>query len=208
MHGAHPARRSRAAGGSTHVRVALAAAAMTLAAAPAAHAQVPVPAPTGVVVANLPALPAAPRDCAAATALPAAVAPAGLRTALLCAINVERARHGLPALAANPSAEAAASSHARDMVRRRYFSHRRAGGPSLGRRLRLAGWRGRSAGEAIAYGCGTSSTPVATLRMWMNSPPHRAILLGSWSSAGVGVARKAPVSRCGGGATWVLDAVR
>jgi uncharacterized protein YkwD len=207
MHGAHPARRSRAAGGCTHVRTALVATAITLAAAPAAHAQVPVPDPTGLVAANLPALPSKPGDCAAATALPAAVAPAGLRAALLCAINVERASHGLPALAANPSVEAAASGHARDMVRRRYFSHRRAGGPSLGRRLRLAGWRGHAAGEAIAYGCGSLSTPVETLRAWMNSPPHRAILLGSWSAAGVGVSRRAPVN-CRGGATWVLDAVR
>jgi uncharacterized protein YkwD len=207
MHGAHPARRSRAAGGTTHLHAALVVTAISLAAAPAAHAQVTVPDPTGLVAAGLPALPSAPQDCAAATAQPAAVAPAGLRAALLCAINVERASHGLPALAANPNVEAAASGHARDMVRRRYFAHKRAGGPSLGRRLRRAGWRGRAAGEAIAYGCGSSSTPLETLRMWMDSPPHRAILLGTWNAAGVGVSRRAPVS-CGGGATWVLDTVR
>ena len=103
--------------------------------------------------------------------------------------------------------QAAASAHARDMVRRRYFAHQRAGGPRLLRRLQRAGWRGRAAGEAIAYGCGSSATPLATLRMWLNSPPHRAILLGrGWSAAGVGMNRGAPVTRCGGGATWVLDA--
>ena len=43
--------------------------------------------------------------------------------------------------------------------------------------------------------------------MWLNSPPHRAILLGrGWSAAGVGMSRRAPVTRCGGGGTWVLDA--
>jgi uncharacterized protein YkwD len=93
------------------------------------------------------------------------------------------------------------------MVRRRYFAHQRAGGPSLSRRLKRAGWRGRAAGEAIAYGCGTSATPLATLRMWLNSPPHRAILLGGgWSAAGVGMSRRAPVTSCSGGGTWVLDA--
>ena len=125
----------------------------------------------------------------------------------MCAINVERARHGLPALPADPRVEAAASAHARDMVRRRYFAHQRAGGPGLSTRLRRAGWRGRAAGEAIAYGCGAYATPLATLRMWLNSPPHRAILLGrGWSAAGVGMSRRAPVTRCGGGGTWVLDA--
>jgi uncharacterized protein YkwD len=197
MHGAHAGRRTRAAGG-----FALAAA-LALVTAPAAVAQVSVPDPT----AALPALPATPRGCDGATARPGSVAPAALSAALLCAINVERAKHGLPALPADPHVQGAASAHARDMVRRRYFAHQRAGGPSLSRRLKRAGWCGRAAGEAIAYGCGTSATPLATLRMWLNSPPHRAILLGGgWSAAGVGMSSRAPVTRCRGGGTWVLDA--
>ncbi len=198
MHGAHAGRRTRAAGGVTL------AAALALAAAPAAVAQVSLPQPAA---AALPALPATPRGCDGATARPGTAAPAALSAALLCAINVERATHGLPALPADPRVQAAASAHARDMVRRGYFAHRRAGGPSLSRRLKRAGWRGRAAGEAIAYGCGSSATPLATLRMWLDSPPHRAILLGrGWSAAGVGVNRGAPVSGCPGGGTWVLDA--
>jgi uncharacterized protein YkwD len=197
MHGAQAGRRTRAAGGVTL------AAALALAAAPAAWAQVSLADAT----AALPALPATPRGCDGATARPATAAPAALNAALLCAINVERAKHGLRELPADPRVATAASRHARDMVRRRYFAHKRAGGPSLSRRLKRAGWRGRAAGEAIAYGCGTSATPLATLRMWLNSPPHRAILLGSgWRAAGVGVSRRAPVTRCGGGGTWVLDA--
>jgi uncharacterized protein YkwD len=197
MHGAHAGRRTRAAGGVTL------AAAIALAAAPAALAQVSLPEPT----AALRALPATPRGCDAATASPSTAAPAALSAALLCAINVERAKHGLPALPADPRVQVAASGHALDMVRRRYFTHQRAGGPSLSRRLKRAGWRGGAAGEAIAYGCGTSATPLATLRMWLDSPPHRAILLGSgWSAAGIGMSRQAPVTRCRGGGTWVLDA--
>jgi uncharacterized protein YkwD len=189
MHGANAGRRTRAAGAITF------AVALALAAAPAAPAQVTAP------------LPATPRGCDGATAQPGTAAPAALSAALLCAINVERARHGLPALPADPRVQTAASKHARDMVRRRYFAHQRAGGPSLSGRLKRAGWSGRSAGEAIAYGCGTSATPLATLRMWLNSPPHRAILLDrGWSAAGVGVSNRAPVTRCRGGGTWVLDA--
>jgi uncharacterized protein YkwD len=193
MYGARAGRRTRAAGGIT-LAVALA-----LAAAPAALAQVSVPGLTA-------ALPATPGGCDGVTTRPGTAAPATLSAALLCAINVERAKHGLPALPADPRVATAASRHARDMVRRRYFAHKRAGGPSLSRRLKRAGWSGRSAGEAIAYGCGTASTPLATLRMWLNSPPHRAILLGNgWSAAGVGMSRRAPVTSCSGGGTWVLD---
>jgi uncharacterized protein YkwD len=205
MHGAHAGRRTRAAGGVTL------AAALALAMAPAASAQVAVPDPTTALpsVSALPTLPATPGGCTGATARASAAAPAALRASLLCAINVERAKRGLPALPADPRIEAAASAHARDMVRRRYFAHQRAGGPGLSRRLRRAGWRGSAAGEAIAYGCGALATPLATLRMWLNSPPHRAILLDrGWSSAGVGVSRRAPVARCRGGGTWVLDAGR
>jgi uncharacterized protein YkwD len=44
------------------------------------------------------------------------------------------------------------------------------------------------------------------VRSWLNSPPHRAILLSTrMSHMGVGVARRAPVS-CRGGKTFVLDA--
>src|SRR4051794_41367740 len=103
MHGTRPGRRTRAAGGSTHLRIAIALAAVALAGAPAAHAQVTVPGPTGVVG----ALPAAPQDCAGANG---GLAPAALRAAMLCAINVERARHGLRALPADPRVETAATA--------------------------------------------------------------------------------------------------
>jgi uncharacterized protein YkwD len=92
------------------------------------------------------------------------------------------------------------------MVRRHYFAHQRIGGPSLSARLRSAGWHGRASGEALAWGCGTLANAAATVRAWLNSPPHRAILLsGTYRRAGIGIAARAPVS-CGPGATWVLDA--
>ena len=57
-------------------------------------------------------------------------------------------------------------------------------------------------GEVIAWGCGTLSSPRATLNRWLNSPPHRAILLGNARRAGVGVKR---TGGCGGRAYWVMD---
>jgi uncharacterized protein YkwD len=132
---------------------------------------------------------------------------AARRAAVRCLVNAARARAGLAGFRNSRALRRAAARHARDMARGRYFAHQRAGGPSVRRRVRTAGWRRRSVGEAIAYGCGASARPVAIVRMWLASPPHAAILLSrELSHVGVGVARRPPVSCGGRGATYVLDA--
>jgi uncharacterized protein YkwD len=131
-----------------------------------------------------------------------------LRSALMCLVNRERAARGVRPLRRDHRLRRAADRHARDMARRRYFAHQRSGGPDLGARLKRAGWRGKAAGETIAYGCGRVSTPRAAVRGWMNSPGHASILLSNgYGRGGPAVAKPAPV-RCGGGATWVLDVGR
>jgi uncharacterized protein YkwD len=130
------------------------------------------------------------------------------QAAIRCLVNHARTGSGLRAFRASDALARAARRQARDMARRRYFAHQRPGGRSLKGRARHAGWRGSaSLGEAIAYGCGSSATPVSIVQSWLASPTHRAILLsGGFSRLGVGVAGRAPVS-CGG-ATYVLDAGR
>jgi uncharacterized protein YkwD len=146
------------------------------------------------------------RRCAHARTAPARLSRATARRALLCAINRARAAHGLAGFAGEHHLRSAARRQAADMVRHHYFGHQRAGGPSLSERLRAAGWTGRAAGEAIAWGCGSSGSAAATVRAWLHSPPHRAIVLsGAYRGAGIGVAARAPAS-CSPGATWVLDA--
>ena len=81
-----------------------------------------------------------------------------------------------------------------DMGRRNYFAHVSPTGKSPLSRARAAGWRG-GVGEVIAWGCGTLASPRATLRAWLNSPPHRAIVLGGGRAAGVGVKRLARLRR-------------
>jgi uncharacterized protein YkwD len=136
---------------------------------------------------------AAAASCAGAAAQAAGASPGKLRAALLCLVNRKREAGGLRALK-------------RDMVRNHYFAHQRPGGPDLTERLRRAGWHGHAWGETIAYGCDSMSTPRATLRMWMHSPPHRAILLsGAYRNGGLGVTDSAP---CGRGSIWVLDVGR
>jgi uncharacterized protein YkwD len=120
---------------------------------------------------------------------------------MLCLINRERARHGRAALGADGRLARAASRHAADMARRGYFSHVSPGGSSPLRRARAAGWHG-GVGEAIAWGCGVRGTPRSTIRAWMASPPHRAIMLSPARAAGIGFRR---AGGCGGRAYWVAD---
>ncbi len=126
---------------------------------------------------------------------------ATLRRAMLCLVNRTRIAAGLQPFRGERHLARAASRHAADMGRRHYFAHVSPSGKGPMSRARSAGWRG-GVGEVIAWGCGTLSTPAATLRAWLNSPPHRAILLGNAHRAGVGVKR---FSGCGGRAYWVID---
>jgi uncharacterized protein YkwD len=146
----------------------------------------------------------AARACTGAGARISKASPRKLRSALLCLVNRKRAANGLKALRLDRKLQRAAGRHARDMVRHDYFAHQREGGPDLTARLDRAGWRGTAWGETLAYGCGSASSPKATLRMWMNSPPHREVLLsGTYRRGGLGLGAEAP---CGdGGAIWVLD---
>jgi uncharacterized protein YkwD len=128
------------------------------------------------------------------------------RFAIGCLVNKARTSHGLRGFAWDRSLARAAARHARDMSRRGYFAHQRARGPSLGRRVRAAGFRGRNVGEAIAYGCGSLATPASIVGAWLASPGHRAILMSGRSRVGIGVAGRAPVPCSGRGTTYVLDA--
>jgi uncharacterized protein YkwD len=147
------------------------------------------------------------RSCAGAKAQISDASPGKLRSALLCVINRKRSAEGLRALKLDRKLQRAAGRHARDMVRHDYFAHQRPGGPDLTTRLDRVGWHGTRWGETIAYGCGSSSSPKATLRAWLNSPPHREIILsGTYKRGGLGVGAEAP---CGSdGAIWVLDVGR
>jgi uncharacterized protein YkwD len=161
-----------------------------------------------------PALPATPSislplGVAASQPCPGAHRRSGKRVrriAVGCLVNKARTRAGLRGFRWSRSLARAATRHARDMARRGYFAHQRAGGPSLGRRARTAGYRGRDVGEAIAYGCGSLSTPASIVRAWLNSPSHRAILLSGRRRVGVGIAARPPVPCGARGATYVLDA--
>jgi uncharacterized protein YkwD len=126
---------------------------------------------------------------------------AGVRAAVLAAVNGERAAAGLPALAADPRLDEAAQSHAVDMLQRRYYDHTAPDGRGLARRVEDAGYRYRWAAENIAKGV---FDPAEVVRRWMLSSGHRSNILDPHPvHAGIGVVR----GEEGGEVTalWVLD---
>jgi uncharacterized protein YkwD len=124
-----------------------------------------------------------------------------LRRAMLCLVNATRASAGRSPFRGERHLARAASRHASDMARRNYFAHVSPSGKSPLARARAAGWRG-GVGEVIAWGCNVQASPRAILTAWLNSPPHRAIVLGGGRAAGIGVKK---LGGCGGRAYWVMD---
>jgi uncharacterized protein YkwD len=162
-----------------------------------------------VLAVMLTAAPNAMAACASASATPATVAKRIVVRATLCTLNAERARHGLPRLRLNKKLSVAARRHARDMVRRKYFSHDTLGGGSFVDRIRRAGYlKGAntwSVGENLAWGSHDRSAPRAITEMWMNSPGHRAnILSASFREIGIGLAIGAPAPS-GPAATYATE---
>jgi uncharacterized protein YkwD len=103
---------------------------------------------------------------------------------LLSAINRARAVHGAPPLQVGARLQAAARAHSRAMARTGSFTH-----GNWYFRLRRHGVRARTLGETIAWGVGTEGSAVSLVRMWLESPPHRATLLRrGFRRIGVGIA--------------------
>jgi uncharacterized protein YkwD len=127
----------------------------------------------------------------------AAVAPAvagtraDFQTEVLHLINAERAAHGLRAVHLNSALSRAALGHARDMMRRDYFSHTSPDGATCATRAQragygLTGYRCWRISEVLAWGMSSRGTPAEVVDGWLHSSMHRAIILGrDWRDAGV-----------------------
>lgn len=100
--------------------------------------------------------------------------------------NQERADNGLPGLSLNGDLVESARAHSADMATQDYFDHTGLDGSSPGDRIAATGYEASSWGENIAAGYGT---PQAVVEGWMNSPGHRANILGdNYCDIGVGYA--------------------
>jgi serine protease len=100
----------------------------------------------------------------------------------LARFNAERANAGLPAVVMNEALCRAAAAHAQEMATRGVLTHTGADGSNPGDRISRTGYRWRTWGEIVGQG---QRTPAAVVQAWMDSPGHRAIILGNFREVGV-----------------------
>jgi uncharacterized protein YkwD len=118
-------------------------------------------------------------DVRSLTAPSASVSEAQTTTDL---VNVERTQRGLRPLTWSDPVGQAAYNHSADMARMRRMQHDGSDGSDAGDRLLAAGFNWSSWGETVGAGQPTAADIVDA---WMNSPPHKAILLGTFTKVGV-----------------------
>lgn len=134
--------------------------------------------------------PVVTRDAPARTAKTTAKAPPSPLSAdermLVELTNRERAEAGLPPLRPESRLATAAREHSANMARQQKMDHVLDDkGPT--ERVRDAGYDGFGWGENIAFG---QQTPAQAIEVWMNSPGHRANILGEqYTHIGVGIVR-------------------
>jgi uncharacterized protein YkwD len=167
----------------------------------------------GVAAASLlllAATPALASACPHGDDVATALSPADRRAALLCVIAAERGARGLPAVRESAQLTLAAQRHADDMVARSFFAHVTPGGTTLAERVLVTGYTRNhdrwELGEAIAWAQEPLDTAAQLVRAWLNSPPHRAILLdATFRDVGIGLTSGLTDGSGGAGATAVLD---
>ncbi len=89
-------------------------------------------------------------------------------------VNAIRARKGLPALRPDDKLTRAAETHARDMIRKSFFSHTGSDGSTIGNRARTHGYGPCVIAENIAKGHPRLDQVLAA---WMGSRGHRRNIL-------------------------------
>ena len=135
---------------------------------------------------------------AACLLVPVSSAGASTQSAVVQRVNQVRAQHGLAPFHMNSALSRAAGAHSAAMLAGGGLSH-----GSLQSRLRRY-LSAATYGEAIAWMPGRLGTAASVVSAWLNSPPHRAILLSpQFHRIGVGAAH----GRMGGqrGTAFTLD---
>jgi uncharacterized protein YkwD len=137
--------------------------------------------------------------CAGAHSQPNGRNAALIDSATLCLINEQRAAHGLHALHANATLASVASGQAGDMVRGDYFGEDSLSGASAFSRIKASGYYLSASrvrlltGQNIGWGTGPNATPAGIVGAWMQSPPHRQIILtAAYRDVGAGVSPTVP----------------
>ncbi|MGI8461079.1 MAG: CAP domain-containing protein [Solirubrobacterales bacterium] len=126
--------------------------------------------------------------------------------ALLCLLNREREKRGVPRLTRHYRLDGPARDHSKVMVEKGCFAHTCEGESSLGDRLAdYLAQGGQGYGENIANGIAEAGTPWSVVRSWMkNKGNRRNVLDRDYEHAGIGVVEGTP-NEPAMGATYTAD---
>jgi uncharacterized protein YkwD len=116
---------------------------------------------------------------------------------VLALINDQRSAVGLKALARNSALDSEARTHSIDQAVHNFLSHTGSDGSTFWQRAVRAGYTGHWGGEIIYSGGGAYGTPDQAIKWWMNSAPHKAMIVGDLDDFGAGYAY-CPTSGWGG----------
>ena len=124
-------------------------------------------------------------------------------------VNALRERHDLPALRVSAALTRAGDRYARTLVQQRHWSHTAPDGSGIAQRAFDAGWTTDGPwvlGENLGYGGGDAATPAGVIRLFLDSPSHRRVLLDPrFREIGVGVADGTPTYRAEASATYAVE---
>ncbi|KAG1689223.1 hypothetical protein DVH05_002716 [Phytophthora capsici] len=104
---------------------------------------------------------------------------------MLASVNAQRAAQGLRPLCLNTKLMAASKGHSVDMASNNYMSHTGSDGSKMSQRVTAAGYKWTRVGENVAAG---QVNVAAVMKAWMNSPGHRANILGDYTMLGTAYA--------------------
>jgi uncharacterized protein YkwD len=154
--------------------------------------------------------PAKAWSCRWANESPRHVSTKHARSAIVCAINKQRRKHGRPGLRAKRALSKAGKRHSRYMKQHHCFAHRCPGERDLVSRIHHTSYLPCSCtwgvGETIGWGARRKGTPHAIVKAWMHSPAHRHVLLDrGLRQVGVGIVWGSPSRAKSRAATYTAD---
>jgi uncharacterized protein YkwD len=105
-------------------------------------------------------------------------------------LNEDRRKAGLPPLMMNDKLMQTAAQHAEYMDQKQTLSHLGRDGSTFDERIRATGYSFSTAAENVALG---AVDAAGVVKMWMDSPPHRANILNEKvSDVGLGISPATP----------------
>jgi uncharacterized protein YkwD len=118
-----------------------------------------------------------------------AVALSSLEQGVLADLNAIRAQHDLAPLRLSTALTTSAREHSQEMATKGYFAHESADGSAFWKRIKLVYPQGAmrywSVGENLLWSS-PDVDPDGAMKLWMNSPEHRAnILSPGWREVGI-----------------------